>query len=208
MLVIIDYGLGNLASIKNMLKRIGKESTISSDPDIIQKASKLILPGIGAFAEGMKNIKALGLEPVLNEMVVEKKTPVLGICLGMQLLSRFSEEGNVQGLGWIEGDTKRFQLEAEEYQSMNLKVPLMGWQEVTLKKGSPLFAEMHEEPRFYFVHTYHMVCDQPEDVLLSATHGYEFACGVESENVIGVQFHPEKSHKFGMKLLENFVNKY
>ena len=188
-----------------MLKRIGHESIITSDPEKIATAPKLILPGVGAFAEGMKNIKSLGLEPVLNETVLKRKTPILGICLGMQLLSRYSEEGDVNGLGWIAADARRFKLTGEAFKSQNLKIPLMGWQDVTVKKESQLFLEMHEEPRFYFVHSYHLVCDDPKDVLLTASHGYEFVCGIECDNISGVQFHPEKSHKFGMKLLSNFA---
>jgi len=208
MITIVNYGLGNLASIKNMLKRIGEDSVITSEPADIEQATKLILPGIGAFGAGMKNIQDFGLQAVLNEMVLEKKTPILGICLGMQLLSKMSAEGNVEGLGWIDSETKKFAIDPKTMKEQNLKIPLMGWNDVTVKKDSKLFEDMHPEPRFYFVHSYHMVCAQQEDVLLTANHGYEFVCGVEKGNIMGTQFHPEKSHKYGMKLLTNFVNNY
>ena len=157
-IVIIDYGMGNLASIQNMLKYIGVEATITNDAEEIRSAGKLILPGVGAFDNGMRNIAELGLREVLDERVVGDRVPVLGICLGMQLLSRKSEEGNAQGLGWIEADTARFKFDG---QSNNLKIPHMGWNLVDVRKESRLFADMREEPRFYFVPSYHRVCDAP-----------------------------------------------
>ncbi|MEZ4852483.1 MAG: imidazole glycerol phosphate synthase subunit HisH [Bacteroidia bacterium] len=204
MITIIDYGLGNLASIKNMLKRIGIKSIITDDPEKIAAAEKLILPGVGAFEMGMNYIREKGLLDVMNQRVLEDKVPVLGICLGMQLLSRHSEEGDAEGLGWIEGDTIKFDFEP----SKNLKIPHMGWSEISQEHSSQLMHEMYEDPRFYFVHSYHVVCDDPEDVLLSVDYGMKVTCGVEKGNIMGVQFHPEKSHKFGMKLLSNFANNY
>ena len=204
MITIIDYGLGNLASIKNMLKRIGIKSIITDDPEKIAAAEKLILPGVGAFEMGMNYIREKGLLDVMNQRVLEDKIPVLGICLGMQLLSRHSEEGDAEGLGWIEGDTIKFDFEP----SKNLKIPHMGWSEISQEHSSQLMHEMYEDPRFYFVHSYHVVCDDPEDVLLSVDYGMKVTCGVEKGNIMGVQFHPEKSHKFGMKLLSNFANNY
>ncbi|MCB0836910.1 MAG: imidazole glycerol phosphate synthase subunit HisH [Bacteroidetes bacterium] len=204
MITIIDYGLGNLASIKNMLKRIGVKSIITDDPEKIAAAEKLILPGVGAFEMGMNYIREKGLLDVMNQRVLEDKIPVLGICLGMQLLSRHSEEGDAEGLGWIEGDTIKFDFEP----SKNLKIPHMGWSEISQEHSSQLMHEMYEDPRFYFVHSYHVVCDDPEDVLLSVDYGMKVTCGVEKGNIMGVQFHPEKSHKFGMKLLSNFANNY
>lgn len=201
-IAIIDYGMGNLASIQNMLKHIGVGAAITNDPEEIRSAGKLILPGVGAFDSGMRNIAELGLREVLDERVVGDRVPVLGICLGMQLLSRRSEEGSAQGLGWIDADTAKFKFDG---QSNNLKVPHMGWNLVDVRKQSRLFADMHEEPRFYFVHSYHLVCDDDRDVLGTTHHGYDFASAVEKDNICGVQFHPEKSHKFGMKLLANFA---
>lgn len=202
MIVIVDYKMGNLNSILNMLKRIGASGTISSNHADIEAADKLILPGVGAFDNGIRNIDELGLLPVLNHKVLVNKTPVLGICLGMQLLTRSSEEGKRLGLGWIEGDTVRFGFNPLE---TGLKIPHMGWNTVDVVRENALFADFEGEPRFYFVHSYHVVCDHPEDVLTTTQHGYAFASSVHRANVWGTQFHPEKSHKFGMRLLTNFT---
>jgi glutamine amidotransferase len=205
MLVIVDYGVGNLASIKNILKKIGEEAVISSEEAVIEKADKLILPGVGAFDTCAGKLAASGLLPVLNEKVLVQKKPVLGICVGMQLLTEGSEEGVLPGLGWIGGRIVRF---IPEKAAMPVKIPHMGWTEVHLNKPSGLFGDMYEEPRFYFVHSYHPQLDRDEDVLVYADYGYRFAAGMEKDNIMGVQFHPEKSHKFGMKLLQNFLNNY
>jgi glutamine amidotransferase len=202
MIVIVNYGLGNLESIKNMLKKVGFESVISSNPEEIRKASKLILPGVGAFDNGMNNLHDFRIIPVLEEGVFEKKIPILGICLGMQLFTKRSEEGKMPGLGWIDGETIRFQFNEEK---RKLRIPHMGWNIVEIRQRDPLFEEMYSEPRFYFVHSYHVICRSEEDVLTQTFYGYEFVSSVRKENIYGVQFHPEKSHKFGMKLLDNFV---
>ena len=202
MLCIVDYGLGNLGSIKNMLKKVGVPAQISSLPDDIVAADKLILPGVGAFDAGMANLHARGLVPVLEEQVFERKKPVLGICLGMQLMSKGSEEGQQRGLGWIDAETRRFDFSALE---QRLPVPLMGWNEVTVEKSEPLVSELPPEPRFYFVHSYHVVCANPGDIMLTATYGLPFTAGFAHGNILGVQFHPEKSHKFGMALLQAFA---
>ena len=204
MIVIVDYHLGNLGSIKNMLKRIGSEALISSKVSDIEKAEKLILPGVGNFGQGMRNLEASGLLPVLEYKVIQKKTPILGICLGMQLFARKSEEGESTGLGWIDAEVVRFKLDDKE---RHLKIPHMGWNLVDIQQRDPLFEEMYPEPRFYFVHSYHVVCRNEEEVLTRTFHGYEFVSSVKRENIYGVQFHPEKSHKFGMKLLDNFVTR-
>lgn len=196
--------MGNVGSIKSMLRRIGAPSLISGSIDDIQRARKLILPGVGAFDNGMKNISELGLLPVLNKQVLEKGTPILGICLGMQLLTEKSEEGGLPGLGWIEGRTVRFRFDARR---KDLKIPHMGWNTVKVRKEGPLFAEMGDSPRFYFVHSYHVTCSRQEDVLGTTEHGYEFASAVSRTNIMGTQFHPEKSHRFGMALLRNFAEK-
>jgi len=204
MLVIIDYGVGNLASIRNMLKKIGVESTISSDKEIIMKADKLILPGVGAFDTCAEKLQQSGLLEVLHEKVIGQKTPVLGVCVGMQLLTDGSEEGRLPGLGWINGKIIKFR---KENLPPTLKIPHMGWSDVELCKPSRLFENM-ENPRFYFVHSYHAELSNKADALISAEYGYPFTAGIEHENILGVQFHPEKSHKFGMKLFENFINGY
>lgn len=202
MLVIVDYGLGNLGSIANMLQKLGARAVVASDPRIVAQASKLILPGVGAFDNGMANLQKLGLIEALRQKVQEDKVPILGICLGAQLMTESSEEGSLSGLGWIEAATIRFfSLQPVE----GLKVPHMGWNEVTPQKECPLFNEMDRPARFYFVHSYHFVCRDAADVLATTFYGYEFASAFSRGNVFGVQFHPEKSHKFGMRLLKNFA---
>lgn len=205
MLIIVDYGLGNLGSIKNMLKKIGVESEITSDSEKISTASKLILPGVGAFDNGMTNLKEAGLIDVLNKKVLDEKTPILGICLGMQLMTNSSEEGSEKGLGWINAETKKFDFSGTE---KKYPVPHMGWEYVKPKKASRLFENMYEEPRFYFVHSYFVSVNNPEDALLETNYGFDYVSGFEKGNIVGVQFHPEKSHKFGMVLLKNFAVNY
>jgi len=205
MLTIVDYGVGNLASIKNMLKKIGAEAQISSDPSVISAAEKLILPGVGAFDTCAQKLQESGLTGLLNQKALVEKTPVLGICVGMQLLMSGSEEGILPGLGWINGKIIRFR---QDQLPSELKIPHMGWTDVFPNKSSRLFDNMYEDPRFYFVHSYHPAADNDSDVLVYAQYGYKFAAGLEHENIMGVQFHPEKSHKFGMKLLDNFVKYY
>ncbi len=205
MITIIDYGVGNLSSIKNMLKRIGVAAEITNNVGAIEKAEKLILPGVGHFNYGMEQLHKSGLVGILNEKVLEKKVPILGICLGVQLLTQSSEEGTASGLGWIAGKTIAF--DKTKLQA-NQKIPHMGWSEVDNYQQSKLFTNMPNEPRFYFVHSYHLALENSADVLVTANYGYPFAAGIEHENILGVQFHPEKSHKFGMKLLENFALYY
>lgn len=204
MIVIIDYGLGNLGSIQNMFKKVGAKSIVSSDISEIKNADKLVLPGVGAFDNGMENLQKMGLIPILNEKVLVNKTPILGICLGMQLLSKKSEEGRLPGLGWINAETIKFSFNNLQ---ANLKIPHMGWNTISIKKESPLLAEMYPDARFYFVHSYHLVCHSPQDILTTTHHGYKFTSMVQRDNIFGAQFHPEKSHKFGMKLFKNFVEK-
>ncbi len=199
-ITIVDYGMGNLGSIQNMLKHLGVKSTITSDAAAVRQAKKLILSGVGAFDNGMKNLHDLGLISELENKVLRQKTPLLGICLGMQLLSRKSEEGTRPGLGWVGADTVRFRITDSK-----LKVPHMGWNLVQVKKNSGLFHDIPPEPQFYFVHSYHVVCDSPDIVASLTVHGYEFVSAIEQNNIMGVQFHPEKSHKFGMKVLQNFA---
>jgi glutamine amidotransferase len=205
MLTIVDYGVGNFASIKDILKKVGADAIISSDEKDILNADKLILPGVGAFDTCASKLQASGLSNALNKKVLEERTPVLGVCVGMQLLMEGSEEGQLPGLNWIKGRIIKFKL---DQLPANLKIPHMGWAEVHLNKSSRLFSDMYEEPRFYFVHSYHPQVDNPDDALVYATHGYPFVAGMEHENIMGVQFHPEKSHKFGMKLLHNFVTNF
>jgi glutamine amidotransferase len=201
MIVIIDYKMGNVGSILNMLKKIGASAKISADPQDIEAANRLILPGVGAFDQGMANLADSGLIPLLNRRVLEEQCPILGICLGMQLMSKRSEEGTRDGLGWMEAETRRFKFEQSQSQ---LKIPHMGWNTVNPLDRSGLFAGFEEPPRFYFVHSYHVCCADPGDVLGTTTYGYEFTSAVRKNNILGTQFHPEKSHKFGMRLLHNY----
>ncbi|MHA4808303.1 imidazole glycerol phosphate synthase subunit HisH [Flavitalea flava] len=205
MVTIVDYGVGNLASIKNMLKKAGSEGLISSAESDILSAEKLILPGVGAFDTCVEKLQGSGLLDAINKKVLIEKIPVLGVCVGLQLLTEGSEEGILPGLGWIKGKVIKFR---QELLPSGLKIPHMGWTDVELSKPSRLFENMHEEPRFYFVHSYHAQLANSEDSLLEATYGYRFTAAIEHENIMGVQFHPEKSHKFGLKLLENFVKYY
>jgi glutamine amidotransferase len=204
MVTIVDYKTGNLGSIQNILKRIGEESIITSVKDEIASAKKLILPGVGAFDTGMANLKDLDLVDILNQKVLVEKTPVLGICLGMQLLSNTSEEGVLPGLGWINGEARRFKFaDTREY-----KIPHMGWNYVRQLKPGNLFKELSDDARFYFVHSFYFKANEESDILTSTTYESEFTSSVEKGNILGVQFHPEKSHKFGMRLLKNFVDHY
>lgn len=202
MVAIVDYGLGNLGSIANMLKVIGEKSVITADKDKIVAADRVLLPGVGAFDAGMSKLTETGLVDFIKEQALKEKKPILGICLGMQLLGRKSEEGCLAGLGLIPFDTVKFQLE-----DVNLRVPHMGWDIVEFQQKSPLLEGLAGRQRYYFVHSYHAICDNKENVLMTCDYGYEFACAVVSENIYGVQFHPEKSHDFGMALLENFVRR-
>jgi glutamine amidotransferase len=204
MIIIVDYGMGNLGSILNMLKKIGiRNIAISSSIDIIENAKKLILPGVGAFDHAMKNLNDKDFLPILNKRVIDQKTPCLGICLGMQIMFECSEEGKLPGLGWIKGNVVRFKFEKnDEY----LKIPHMGWNIVKEKQKCPIFKNMYSENRYYFIHSYHVKCADVNDTILTARYGSEFTAGVAKDNVYGVQFHPEKSHKYGKKLLENFCS--
>jgi glutamine amidotransferase len=200
MIAIINYGLGNLSSIQNMCRRLGIDATITSDPEVIKNASKLLLPGVGHFKKGMENLHHSGLKDLLDELVLEEKKPVLGICLGAQLMTKHSEEGDVEGLGWVDATTVRF----DSTRINGLKIPHMGWSEITVTDHNPLLSNLPVDPSFYFVHTYHFLFQEKEEISATCLHSYDFACAFQKGNIYGTQFHPEKSHKFGMKVLENF----
>jgi glutamine amidotransferase len=201
MIVVVDYGLGNPASARNMLRKAGVDAIVTADPSAIAGAGKLILPGVGAFDHGMQNLADRGLIPVLNEAVLVRKVPILGICLGMQLMSRGSEEGVKPGLGWLAADTVRFNFPS----GTDFRVPHMGWNTVTPRRESLLSRGLADDDRFYFVHSYHVRCDDPADVTLMADYGGEVVAAAVRGNVAGTQFHPEKSHKFGLALLRRFI---
>lgn len=200
MIAVIDYGLGNSGSIANMIKAIGEKSITTNDAKQICLADKLILPGVGAFDAGMKNLEKNGLSELICQQVLEKRKPLLGICLGMQLLGTQSEEGEMNGLGLIPFVSKRFQFETDT----KLKIPHMGWDIVKFQKHHWILEGLTGQQRYYFVHSYHAVCNE-ENVLMTCDYGYPFAAAVAKDNIIGVQFHPEKSHDFGMALLKNYI---
>ena len=198
MITIIDYGLGNLVSVKNMLKKLNIPCSITDKTEEIIAAKKLILPGVGAFDNGIKLIKEKGLLDVLNEKVIKEKTPILGICLGMQLLTKKSEEGVEPGLGWIDAETVKF-----KFHDNSLKIPHMGWNYIDVKKENSLL-KSGQKQRFYFVHSYYVKCNNTEDSIATSNYGTDFTCALHHENIYGAQFHPEKSLKFGMEVLSNF----
>ncbi len=203
MIIIVDYGMGNLGSIANMLKKVGAAAIVTGEPSVVERADKLILPGVGAFDNGMRNLTERGLVPVLKAKAMDEKVPILGLCLGMQLFTKASEEGHLPGLGWLDAETVRFRLDP----SLGLKVPHMGWNTLELCRSHPALQSLGTEPRFYFVHSYYVVCNDPSLVLARTEHGYPFASAIAAGNIIGVQFHPEKSHRFGMSLLKDFAER-
>lgn len=202
MIIIVDYGLGNLSSIKNMLRRLGHKAEISGDPATILAADKLILPGVGAYDHGMRNIAERGLRDALDRKALTERVPVLGICLGMQLLFEGSEEGTEPGLGWIPGRATLFRFpEGAE----RLKVPHMGWNEVAQAVKHPLWHDIPDHARFYFVHSYYIEAGKPQQVVGRGHYGKDFAAALAEGSRFAVQFHPEKSHTHGLQLLQNFV---
>lgn len=204
MLTIVDYGMGNIGSIVNMLKRIGVTSRVATSAEDISTASKIILPGVGAFDAAMSRINKMEIREVLNQKALHEKIPILGICLGMQLLTESSEEGKLSGLAWIKAQTLSFKNVVD---TRLLKVPHMGWNTVITETPSQLtegFSTI-EDLRFYFVHSFYVKCQSPQNSILKAHYGISFDAAIQQDNIYGAQFHPEKSHKFGMKLFENFV---
>lgn len=199
MIAIVDFGVGNLRSISNMLKKAGYDSEITNDADRIASAGKIILPGVGAFDTAMIHLIDTPLRDALENAVIERKVPLLGICLGMQLLTSGSEEGRLPGLGWIDGRCKKLQ------PIDGLKVPQMQWNSVHVKTKHPLTEQLGEAARFYFVHSYYAEIFDQRDILLTSHHGLPIASAVARANIMGVQFHPERSHKFGCRLLKNFA---
>ncbi len=202
MIAIIDYGMGNVGSIANMLKKIGASAVITGNLNEIKSADKYILPGVGSFDFGMNKLNMSGISEILREETTIFKKPLLGICLGMQMLGKGSEEGNEEGLGLISFYNRRFQFSNID----GLKIPHMGWYTTKIEStNDALVAELETVQRYYYVHSYHAICDDEKDVLMSSEYGYKFTAAVRNSLIYGVQFHPEKSHKYGMTLLENFA---
>jgi len=199
---VIDYGMGNVGSILNMLKKIGVTAALSRGPGDVLAADRLILPGVGAFDNAMSKLRALGYVDALNRRVLEDGVPILGVCLGMQLFGRASEEGREPGLGWLDATTVRFRFDAEP---AALKIPHMGWNYVRPTRPSALFPESAELRRFYFVHSFHLQCGDLADVLSVTRYGLEFVSAVCHENIVGTQYHPEKSHRFGLAFFRAFA---
>lgn len=201
---IIDLELGNIGSVFNMLKHIGQSAEIVSDPKALVEAKNIILPGVGSFDACIKRIDAGGWRTALSEVVLQGKTPLLGVCLGMQVLCHGSEEGDASGLHFIDGVCKKF----DRVTHPDIRIPHMGWNEVLPSTASSLFHGLEEGNKFYFTHSYHMVLQDDADQAASCVYGDRFVCAVRRGNIFGVQFHPEKSHSFGKRLLSNFVENH
>jgi glutamine amidotransferase len=202
MIAIVDYGLGNVRAFANIYASLDIPFVLATEPGQLRDASRAILPGVGAFDSAMVRLKASGMHDALNELVVHKQRPVLGVCVGMQMLATSSEEGMQPGLGWIDAECVKFDASS----SPSLRVPHMGWNDVRPSRADSLFQEFDPRPVFYFLHSYYVRCSAPDDALAATTYGAEFACAVNRGNIYGVQFHPEKSHQHGIQLLKNFAS--
>lgn len=202
MITIVDYGLGNVQAFLNVFKRINVEARSARSGDELRNATKIILPGVGHFDHAMRRLDESGMRKSLDDLTLNKAVPVLGVCVGMQMLAHSSEEGELPGLGWIDGRVRRFTSWEREGE---LPLPHMGWNDVRPSAPSPLFNRLESDARFYFLHSYFFECAKPDDALAISRYGREFSSAVNSGNIYGVQFHPEKSHHFGTQLLKNFA---
>lgn len=200
MIVIIDYGMGNLRSVQKAFERIRLPAAISSNVNDIKTAEKLVLPGVGHFERGIGNLKDRGLFELLNEQVQDKKKPILGICLGMQLMTEFSEEGNCNGFGWLKAKTQKF-----SFKSNGLKIPHMGWNNLFIRNNDTIYRDTTLENFFYFVHSYYVFCENESDILAETEYGIKFVSSFQKKNIFGCQFHPEKSHDSGLQILKSFA---
>ena len=204
MITIVDLGIGNIGSIINMIKHVGGNCEASCDPTVIKKATKLILPGVGSFDRAMRQLRKLKLEEVIIEKATLDKVPLLGICLGMQLLTNSSEEGKEKGLALINAKTISFK-KSFAVNNINNRIPHMGWNNIVVKKENDLTKNLIEMSRFYFVHSYYVECLRKENTLMTSQYGLDFDSAIVENNIYGVQFHPEKSHKYGKKLISNYL---
>lgn len=200
-IVIIDYGMGNIGSISNMFKYLGFSAVVSSDPKVIASADKLVLPGVGHFDKAIQNINTLEIFDLIRDKALIQQAPILGICLGMQIMCKSSEEGVLPGLSLVNGVVRRFKFDDE----LKLKIPHMGWDNIEINKQSNILHNLDDNSRFYFVHSYFVSCENSNDVLTYTNYGERFVSSFQVENIIGAQFHPEKSHKFGMNIFKNFI---
>ena len=200
MIGIIDYGVGNIKAFANIYKNLNIPFKIVKDISEFENITKLILPGVGSFVHAMTSLQNSGMKEKLDELVLEKKIPVIGICVGMQMLAKSSEEGTLNGLGWIDGIVKKF----DKSKIKNAPLPHMGWNNLKIEKKNKIFDNLEENPRYYFLHSYYFECENKEDVIATATYGEKFDCMINHKNIYGIQCHPEKSHHNGMQLLKNF----
>lgn len=201
MIAIIDYGIGNTGSISKMIQKLGYDVSITKIESEIRSAEKIILPGVGSFDNAVKKLKNTGLIPALSDLALVHNKPFLGICLGMQLLFKSSEEGVCEGLGWINGKVVKF----DQTKLLTEKIPHMGWNTVTSNTQSPLFRDVNSEIRFYFTHSFHVIDVIESEIIGTTNYGYNFISAVQRNNIFGVQFHPEKSHRFGLQLMQKFL---
>ena len=200
MIGIIDYGVGNIKAFANIYKNFDIPHKIVKNIEDLENVSKLILPGVGSFDHAMQSLQNSGMREKLDELVLEKKLPVIGICVGMQMLAKSSDEGDLPGLGWIDAEVKKF----DKKQITNAPLPHMGWNNLNIKNSTTLVDGLDNDPRFYFLHSYYFECSDKNDVVATANYGEEFECIVNHDNIYGIQCHPEKSHHNGMQLLKNF----
>ena len=201
MITIVDYGLGNIRAFLNLYRRLNIDARTATTAAELQDASKVILPGVGAFDHAMERLDRSGMRETLDDLVLRQRVPILGVCVGMQMLGRSSEEGQLPGLGWVAGRVRTL---ASLMPEPPLPVPHMGWNDVRPVIGNPLFNRLESDARFYFLHSYCFECDRDEERIAVASYGVDFTCAVNASNVYGVQFHPEKSHHYGARLLQNF----
>lgn len=200
-ILILDYGMGNIFSVQKKIKALGLNPIISNSEEDILNADKIIFPGVGHFSNAMENLKKLNVIQSLNEKVLGKKTPVLGICLGMQLMAQNSEEGNLNGLGWFDATVKKFNIQDK----LNFKVPQMGWNTISINKKSDLMIGIPDQSELYFIHSFYIECSVEKDILTKTVYESEFVSAIQKDNIFGVQYHPEKSHEIGEKMLKNFI---